>query len=291
MGPNVSVSASLISNMDEKFCLKWNEFDANIRASFYKFRQDQRFLDVTLATDDGRHIQAHKLILAAGSQFFDEIFVNCDQTNMLVYLKGIRSDQLEQVTDFIYNGEAFITQEELVQFLEIGKELKVKGLIGELQGVQESVQEGENDGRFEETEKKARIPSSVTDLSENFKTTEYNVAKIGTKSRTSYANKELNIQIEQIIHFDEGSWKCKICGKTTQGKKQIMQNHAETHIEGRAHDCHSCSKTFKTRQLLKMHIYGFHSELFSCDICGKAEMNRHAYLYHRRNNHRSVLLQ
>merc|ERR1712179_110809 len=290
--------ASFRSNMEDKFCLKWNEFDANIRESFRKLRQDQKFFDVTLATDDGRHIQAHKLILSAGSHFFNEIFMNSDHTNMLVYLKGIRSDHLEYVTDFIYYGEAFITQEELAQFLETGKELKVKGLMGELQGVQENVQEGENDlqypkdnGNIEETVNQDRISRSITDLAENFETTEYNVEKIGTKSRKSYANKELDIQIEQIIKFNEGLWRCEVCDKTTPGEKKVMQNHAETHIEGWAHDCQSCSKTFKTRQLLRMHIYGFHSELFSCDICGKSEMNRQTYLQHSRKSHRSVLLQ
>ena len=290
--------ASVITIMDDKFCLKWNEYDTNIRESFKKLRQDQRFFDVTLATEDGQQIQANKLILSAGSQFFNDIFVNSEHTNVLVYLKGIRSEHLEHVTDFIYNGEAFITQEELVQFLETGRELKVKGLMGELQGVKENVQEGENahkfqrdNGNFEQTENREHILSSVTDLTENFETTEYNVAKIGLKSRKSYANEELNYQIEQIINFDEGLWRCKMCGKTTPGQKQIMQNHAETHIDGRAHDCQSCSKTFKTRQLLKMHIYGIHSELFSCDICGKSEMNRHSYLQHKRKNHGSVLLQ
>ena len=37
----------------------------------------------------------------------------------------------------MYKGEAFITQEELKVFLETGKELQVKGLQGELQGLQD----------------------------------------------------------------------------------------------------------------------------------------------------------
>jgi len=280
--------------MDDNFCLKWNEFDANIRESFRKLRQDKRFFDVTLATDDGRHIQAHKLILSAGSQFFNDIFANSDHANMLIYLKGIKSDNLEYVTDFIYNGEVFVTQEELEQFLETGKELKVKGIIGGLQGAQENVPEDEKTYKYqqmnvniEESLKHDRISNSVTYLAENFETSEYNLAK--TKSRKSYENNELDIQIEQMIEFNEGLWKCRICGKATPGKKQIMKNHVETHIEGRANECHICSKSFKTRQLLKMHVYGIHSELFSCQICGKSEMNKHAYLKHNRRNHGTLL--
>ena len=37
----------------DKYCLKWNEFEANIRESFKTLREEERFFDVTLATDDG----------------------------------------------------------------------------------------------------------------------------------------------------------------------------------------------------------------------------------------------
>ena len=64
--------------------------------------------------------------------------MNIDHTNMLIYLKGISSAELEHVTDFLYNGEAFISQVELKKFLETAQELKVKGLQGELQGIGEN---------------------------------------------------------------------------------------------------------------------------------------------------------
>merc|ERR1719331_3301167 len=124
----------------DKFCLNWNAFAENIRNYFKKLREDQRLFDVTLATDDGHHIQAHKVILSAGSNFFSDIFQKSNHTNMLVYLKGISSEKLEQVLDFIYNGEVSIGQEDIKVFIEAGKELQVKGLEGELTGV------GENTG-------------------------------------------------------------------------------------------------------------------------------------------------
>ena len=55
-----------MSNTD-KFCLKWNEFERNIRQSFQELRKEQIHFDVTLACDDGYEIQAHKIILSAGS--------------------------------------------------------------------------------------------------------------------------------------------------------------------------------------------------------------------------------
>ena len=106
-----------------------------VKDSFNKLREEERFFDVTLASDDGQQIQAHKVILSAGSNFFSEIFMKSDQTNMLIYLKGISSAELKHVADFLYNGEASIPQEELKQFLDTAHDLKVKGLEGYLQDI------------------------------------------------------------------------------------------------------------------------------------------------------------
>ncbi len=70
----------------EKFCLKWNEFEANIRESFKTLREEERLFDVTLATEDGQHIQAHKMVLSAGSNFFRDILYYGEFPSMLQWI-------------------------------------------------------------------------------------------------------------------------------------------------------------------------------------------------------------
>ena len=48
---------------NEKFCLRWNDFESNIGVAFRELREDQEFFDVTLACDEDQ-IQAHKVILS-----------------------------------------------------------------------------------------------------------------------------------------------------------------------------------------------------------------------------------
>merc|ERR1719186_2314344 len=115
-------------NPTEKFCLKGNEFETNIRESFRELREEQNHFDVTLATDDGQQIGAHKIVLSAGSKFFKDILKKTKHPSPFIYLKGINRVELEYVIDFLYNGEAYIAQEELNKFLEIAQELQVKGL-------------------------------------------------------------------------------------------------------------------------------------------------------------------
>merc|ERR1719427_314555 len=92
----------------EKFCLRWNEFETNIRDSFRELREDHSHFDVTLATDDGHQIEAHKIILSAGSRFFSDILRKTKHPSPFIYLKGINKIDLEYVVDFLYNGEAYV---------------------------------------------------------------------------------------------------------------------------------------------------------------------------------------
>jgi len=45
-------------------------------------------------------------------------------------MRGVKSDDLLAIVDFLYCGEAIVFQENLDSFLAIGEELQLKGLIG-----------------------------------------------------------------------------------------------------------------------------------------------------------------
>jgi len=85
---------------------------------------------VTLGCEDGQQIEAHKVILAASSPFFQRILKRNKRSQPLIYMKGMRSDDLTAIIDFLYYGEANIYQENLDSFLAIAEELQLKGLEG-----------------------------------------------------------------------------------------------------------------------------------------------------------------
>ena len=120
----------------------------------------------------------------------------------------------------------------------------------------------------------------VTDLGDGIEDT---VAKMD-EGNPQTINNELNLHINEMIEKNEGVWRCKVCGKTASLKRGIRR-HAEAHILGISHACHICSKTFTNRPNLNWHIYRIHSELFSCEICGKIGMNREAFRSHKRTKH------
>jgi hypothetical protein len=114
----------------EKFCLRWNSYESNISSSFRELREDSEFFDVTLCCDNGIDIvQAHKVILAACSPFFQKILSHQkSQQNPLLYLKGICLEDLQAALEFMYHGEVNLEQDSLNNFLSAAKELAIKGL-------------------------------------------------------------------------------------------------------------------------------------------------------------------
>jgi len=280
----------------EKYSLKWDDFETNIKESFRNLRNEQRLFDVTLVTDDGQHIQAHRLILSAGSDLFCNIFKKSYDSNMVVYLKGISSPELELVTDFLYNGEAFVTQDKVKHLIETAQELKIKGLHGDLHDVIDSLNSNKSNVGY--IEKKTENDQDVIKKESNldtFEVVDNSLCDIKDKSLIAIDNKnlvlkenvELDLQVEKITEKKEGFWECKVCGKTSAYKNNI-QNHAETHIHGHSHVCNICDKTMATSESLRKHISGVHSDLFICDVCGKTGMSKEGYRSHKRKNHKSI---
>ena len=112
--------------MSDKLCLKWSDFRENITTSFDWLRNDTDFSDVTLACEDGEQFEAHKVILAASSPFFQNLLRNNKHPHPLNYLKGVESEDLVAIIDILYCGEENIFQENLEVFMATAEELKIK---------------------------------------------------------------------------------------------------------------------------------------------------------------------
>ena len=92
--------------MYEKLCLQWNDFKDNVGSAFGRFKEENDFADVTLACEDGNQFEAHKVILAASSPFFENLLKRKKHPHPLVYMRGVSSVDLEAVINFLYfSGE------------------------------------------------------------------------------------------------------------------------------------------------------------------------------------------
>ena len=75
--------------MTEKLCLQWNDFQDNLKRAFGNLRDDHDFADVTLACEDGQQVEAHKVILAASSPFFQRLLGRNKHAHPIIYMRGM----------------------------------------------------------------------------------------------------------------------------------------------------------------------------------------------------------
>ena len=248
-----------------KLSLKWNDFQENRNSAFGELRNDQDFADVTLVCEDGTQIQTHKVILASSSPFFREMLRRTKHPHPLIYMKGVKAEELVAMVDFFYYGEANVTQECLDVFLGLAEELKLKGLTGS--SVESSTEESRNkattapEKNYEESKRQIKTtantakPSSLPSLS--VKTESPPVARVSVEAHHLEEQiKSMMIMTENEVtvgKYKQKAYACILCGKeghSTNIKAHIEAKHIESSI---THSCDICGKISKSRFSLRKH--------------------------------------
>ncbi|XP_037936594.1 broad-complex core protein isoforms 1/2/3/4/5 isoform X2 [Teleopsis dalmanni] len=115
--------------MDETqhFCLRWNNYQSSITSAFENLRDDEDFVDVTLACE-GRSIKAHRVVLSACSPYFRDLLKSTPCKHPVILLQDVNFLDLHSLVEFIYHGEVNVHQKSLQSFLKTAEVLRVSGL-------------------------------------------------------------------------------------------------------------------------------------------------------------------
>ena len=245
--------------MCEQLCLQWNDFKENAIGSLGSLKDDQDFFDVTLASEDGKQVEANKVILAISSPFFQNLLKRNKHPHPLIYMRGVKSDDLLAIVDFLYLGEENVYQENLDSFLALAEELQLKGLMGKSSN-DEAIQT-QTEIHFQEKESKIK----------NYKQTKSKPRgqEERTVALTSYFSENFPELDKKCISMMEKTpktspnglplYRCERCGK--EAIIGNLKNHIEAnHLEGISIPCNFCEKTFRARQALKKHMDKNHQE-------------------------------
>ena len=257
--------------MSEKLCLQWNDFQENIKSAFGSLREDKDLKDVTLACGDGQQVEAHKVILASSSPFFQKLLSRNIHPHPLIYMRGINFEDLLAILDFLYRGEANVFQENLDSFLAIAEELQLKGLMAK------------TDNRVEDLPVEEKAPQYLPqfDAGTKLPKTSYKRETPDNKSIRTEDNTAVAIpstisgdvdQLEEMVksmmeksdnmcqnprNAHEKAQRCKVCGK--EGKGSAIKDHIEAnHIQGIVLPCNICDKTFRSRNAFMVHNRFYH---------------------------------
>jgi len=276
MGESVQDTQTMYRE-EEKLCLKWNDFQENAISAFGTLREDREFADVTLACEDGQQVEAHKVILASSSPFFLNLLRRNKHPHPLIYMRGLKSEDLVAIVDFLYFGEANVYQKNLDSFLAVAEELQLKDLMGS--GAEKEVEENiklqvpkkkipKQNQPKKYLPQEAVSPEIGSDIFSQVAEAEFSPPQEGTVAVTDYTVaadlQDLDNKIKSMMIFSENvdarnrkNRICKVCGK--EGQMINIINHIEAnHITGVSHTCNICGKTSRSRPALSMHKSTYH---------------------------------
>lgn len=122
-----------------QYCLKWNNHPRNVATVFDRLRQEELFVDVSLATSDRQIIRAHRCLLSAGSGYLEKVLAMNPSDHPTVVLSSVRYKDLKLLVDFMYSGEIAVDQQQFPTLLEAAKWLKIRGLYEDTDEVTDEV--------------------------------------------------------------------------------------------------------------------------------------------------------
>ena len=242
---------------NEKLCLKWTDFQNLMQVSFGELRTDNDFTDVTLACED-QSIKAHKVVLSACSPFFKKLLKTHPHPHPLIYMNGMKSNSLVAIIDFLYLGEANVSQEELDSFLALAEELQLKGLVGNSKNVKVTGQPTET---FNHTERKPDViemrdvpesGASQNVFQNEVKSFEGRVVMTYQQKPSSRIEPATMAKIESMIERRIDGKYCRNCGYTSNHTSH-MKEHVEKHIEGLEYPCTLCNKVLRSSLAFREH--------------------------------------
>ena len=220
----------------EKFILQWDQFETNFRNTFAGLRGEEHFADVTLVSEDGQLVKAHKVLLSATSPLFDTILKSQDHPKPLIFLAEVKMGLLNSLLEFIYCGEVEVTGDDLDKFMALANKLKVKGLIKD-----ENLTNMENQEHDVEKER-----------SKNSETKE---------CESDQEMKNINLSSGDVDNIV--CWDCNLCGKTISTLKGLEKHKYRFHsvrkenmpaeLQATVFECDICHETSSSKRGLLKH--------------------------------------
>nr|XP_053632254.1 zinc finger and BTB domain-containing protein 6-like isoform X1 [Cherax quadricarinatus]XP_053632255.1 zinc finger and BTB domain-containing protein 6-like isoform X1 [Cherax quadricarinatus]XP_053632258.1 zinc finger and BTB domain-containing protein 6-like isoform X1 [Cherax quadricarinatus] len=107
--------------------LSWKNHSSTFTSAISTLREKENYSDVTVACE-GKFYPAHKLVLAACSEYFEEIFQHTSCRHPVIILQDISHTDVEALLNYMYAGVASVSQNDLTSLIKAAEALRVKGL-------------------------------------------------------------------------------------------------------------------------------------------------------------------
>jgi len=286
-----------------KLSLRWNEFQNVTSNAFSGVFKNQNFTDVTLASKDGEHVSAHKIILSSSSAVFEKMFsVNTDK-HLLIYLRGCTMIDLEYLLRFIYVGEVEIERHHVERFLQTARDFEIRG-VQNYGGELLPAPINSNDlhpNKFaydenllkEEADYNSRKRSALISVESDLKSSdEGNLLNFNDNSSDVVVIDEAQEDSEHgkaLVPVETGSASArkKLKSRVSEVKADFdIEEKRRSNSWSRTYDCEVCGRQLASQGSLFNHRKSKHEGVtYSCDFCEykagqAAQLRGHKLKYH-----------
>ncbi|RXG59276.1 Broad-complex core protein isoforms 1/2/3/4/5 [Armadillidium vulgare] len=166
----------------KKCLMRWHEYSDSVTDALQSLRHQEELLDVTLACE-GKTVRAHKLVLAAGSQYFRRVFKEYPCEHPTIILDGISWKDLLNILQFMYCGLVFVDEKSACSLLNAAYTLDVVGLNYVTEAIKKCVNDNGNNAIYNDNgHSTAKIVNRYddSDTSDNLQQPLHKKAKIGS---------------------------------------------------------------------------------------------------------------
>ena len=267
----------------ESTVLQWKNYTPTASEAFERLYEDLDFTDVTIACEDNKKIEAHKVILNMCSSLFGNILKDNPNPHPLIYLQGVIIEDLILLKTFMYKGKATVLKKQLDSFMKLSKTY--------LNSSQESTYAKSIKSPQEckpTFEKKIIVPNFNPPLilkqHENNKDLE-------ELSGESISSNLMEDNIRENVEHQQGDsrflqtklkrerLKCKQCDFSTLFVARLAQHNKKRHREV---ECPTCGIVLQPKLLTK-HITDKHT-MFYCENCSYSSKFKGSIQIHNRKH-------
>ena len=270
-----------------KLSYKWEFFMSNLTSSLSEHHSENILSDVTLVSDDEIPFQAHKFVLSAFSPVLKDILLNNPHPNPLIFLRGIKQEELSSILQFIYMGETTVNKRDGDRIARAAEDLQIKILEDKIKKEYSSQPTEDHEHHVKKEE---QIEAENLEICDYIPGNEQESAKqsfICKECDASYKSKRGLLYHKNTQH--EGfMYSCQKCEykATTQSR---LRKHQESIHEGLYYACDRCDKNFTQLANLQIHIKSIHEGVrYSCNKCDTQFSQQANLTTHKKSVHEGV---
>ena len=111
-----------------EYNLTWPTFNQNLVELMNGLYKEEDSKDVTFVFDDQSSLKSHKFLLKHASYELRTILIQLNESQPVLQLPGVKSQSMAFILQFLYLGQVSIQEDDVADFLNTARKLKIKEL-------------------------------------------------------------------------------------------------------------------------------------------------------------------